>query len=238
VPRVLLIEDDPDVRETVTAALRRDAFDVTSMERGKPALKSLDSGSYDVIVTDLVLPDMYGLDIVRHVRERFPCGIVVISGKGETIDRIVGIEAGADDYLGKPFSMHELCARVRSVVRRSRCAPHPVKEVVSTPSAFLFRGFRYEPDRMSLTHREQGAVRLTTGEAQLLALMLERAGRVISRESIMEHTHGDHPAAYDRAVDIAVSRLRRKLRAADPEGEFIRAVRGIGYSFVETPRRT
>ena len=220
---LLLVEDDPAIAHTVVYALRREGFQVDHVLLLRDALQRLTAPSapYAALILDLGLPDGNGLDLCRELRRTSQLPIVVLSARGEEMDRVIGLELGADDYLTKPFSPRELCARVRALLRRSALA-----SAAAPPTAALF-----EHDAAGARLRLAGQwLRLTRREYGLLAALLRRPGKVWSREQLLNEVWGDDADSTDRTVDTHVKTLRAKLREVRPELELIVTHRGFGYS--------
>lgn len=223
-PSILIVEDDRSVREAASEFLGRHGFDVTPARDAPEADRLLASRAYDLILLDVMLPGEDGLSVCRRLSGS-GCPIIIVSALGSTVDRIVGLELGAADYLPKPFEPRELLARIKAVLRNLERSRGSMQTSVG------FAGLRYDPEAAMLTDAEGALVGLTAGEIRLLAAFLARAGRLLSRDTLMDLTHADDDAGpYDRAVDLAVSRLRRKLIAAGAANP-IETVRGAGYRF-------
>ncbi len=217
---VLVVDDEPAVRDLLAYNLKKAGYEVRTAADGREALDAARESCPDLILLDLMLPGIEGLDVCRELRKSSTVPIMMVTALGEEIDRVVGLELGADDYIAKPFSVRELLARVKAVLRR---AVHP------EPNATLSRGrVRLEVESRNATAGET-PLQLTHLEFDLLRLLLENAGRVLTRERLLEQAWGYDFAGDTRAVDSAIKRLRAKLRLADPEADCIEAVRGIGY---------
>ncbi|HKX42160.1 MAG TPA: two-component system response regulator CreB [Burkholderiaceae bacterium] len=220
---LLLVEDDPAIAHTVVYALQREGFEVDHVLLLREALQRLrvPSPRYAALILDLGLPDGNGLDLCRELRRHGNLPIVILSARGEEMDRVLGLELGADDYLSKPFSPRELCARVRSLLRRSALAP-----VTQGQPAPLF-----EHDAAGSRLRLGGHwLKLTRREYGLLQALLRRPGKVWSRAQLLDEVWGDDAESTDRTVDTHVKTLRAKLRELRPELELIVTHRGLGYS--------
>lgn len=221
--RILVVEDDRSVREAVSDFLSRNGLSVCTAEDAVAADRALAGDQpFDLVVLDLMLPGEDGLSICRRLAASGP-PILMVSAIGDTTDRIVGLECGAADYLAKPFEPRELLARIRAILRRQP----PVASVATT---LRFAGLIYEVDGARLTDAAGRDVSLTAGEMRLLTAFLDRRGRLLSRAVILDLTHDATSEPFDRAVDLAVSRLRRKLSAASGE-DCIETIRGAGYRF-------
>ena len=234
-PHVLVVEDDPEIRVLVGKYLTDNDFRVTTAENASGMDRALADAKIDLIVLDLNLPSEDGLSICKRLRGAdSPIPIVMLTARSEEIDRIIGLEMGADDYLAKPFSPRELLARIRAVLRRTD--PERGDE---GPGA---RGFLFEGWKIDLSLREvfepQGAkVTLTTAEFELLRVFCERSGRVLSREQLLDLTQGRTGLSQGRSVDILVSRLRRKVEQDPNEPRIIKTIRLFGYFFAPPVER-
>ncbi len=223
-PRILVVEDDRSVGEAIHDFLERNGLDAEIASDGSAADAWLSGGAFDLVVLDLMLPGEDGLSICRRLAASGP-PVLMVSAVGETTDRIVGLECGAADYLAKPFEPRELLARIRAILRRPEVAPTTKSRVLA------FAGLRYDLEAATLTGVEGAVVTLTAGEMRLLEAFLERPGRLLTRATILDLTHDAAGEPFDRAVDLAVSRLRRKLVACSGQA-CIETVRGAGYRFV------
>jgi two-component system, OmpR family, response regulator len=222
--RALLVEDDGRLALLVAEYLQKHEIDVTHLPDGDRLLRTLKAEPFDVLLLDVMLPGKDGLELCRVVRADATCGktpILMLTAKGDDVDRIVGLELGADDYLGKPFNPRELLARIRAVLRRAQ------------PSACEAEQLRVGEIVLSLGAREArvGArpIALTQFEFELLAALARAAGRVLSREYLMETLRGIEFESFDRSIDVHVSRLRQKLGDDPKAPRFIKTVRGVGY---------
>jgi DNA-binding response OmpR family regulator len=221
--RVLIIDDDERLNALLTEYLARFGFSVRTVNHPDAGLRALKADPPDLLILDIMLPDTDGLAVCRKVRETSRIPIVMLTARGDVTDRIVGLELGADDYLPKPFEPRELVARMQAVLRRG--AKDAAGETVRVGAL--------EMDWTKRSAVLQGRdLALTTAEFELLALLVRNRGRVLSRERIMEGTHGIDWEAYDRSIDILISRLRQKMGDDPKRSAFIRTVRGIGYSFI------
>jgi len=218
--RLLLVEDDPAIARTVAYTLEREGLAVTHSLLLGDARAQLRSGApYDLLVLDVGLPDGNGLDLLRELRHaRHATPVLMLSAHGEEIDRVLGLELGADDYLPKPFSPRELAARVKALLRRAGVAPAPAP-------APLF----HDDETGQRIHLRGQPLALTRREYRLLACLLRGAGRIHSREALLAAAWGDDSESTDRTVDTHVKTLRAKLRDADPGREYISTHRGMGY---------
>ena len=203
-------------------------FRITSAADGNAMREAIAREPVDLVLLDLGLPGEDGLELTRYLRQHWRGPIIIVTGRGESVDRVVGLELGADDYVTKPFDLRELLARVRSVLRRtSERAPASAE----TGAAFAFAGFRLDPRSRELRDPCGATVDLTTGEYALLKLLVEHPNRVLSRDDLMSWMHGRDAGPYDRAIDVQIGRLRRKIEADPAEPALIKSVRGAGYLF-------
>lgn len=223
---ILIVEDDPDIRQLVAELMGREGFVVEQAEDG-PAMEAVLARTRpDLMILDLMLPGEDGLSICRRIRARDGLPILMLTAKSEEIDRVVGLEMGADDYLPKPFGPRELLARVRAVLRRG--AAHPVAQ---PRRRFGFEGFVIDLDARQLSDSGGAPLALTSAEFDLLACFVQRPRRVLTRDQLLDWTRGRNADPYDRTIDMLVSRLRRKLDVASPGTSLISTVRNGGYLF-------
>jgi two-component system phosphate regulon response regulator OmpR len=219
--RVLIIDDDERLNTLLTQYLTPFGFTVQAVTHPDVGLRALKADPPDLVVLDIMLPDTDGLTVCRRVRETSRIPIIMLTARGDVADRILGLELGADDYLPKPFEPRELVARMQAVLRRGT---QPDVEVVRVGALEM----NWATQSASLDGRALG---LTTTEFELLGLLVRNRGRVLTRDRIMEAVRGIEAEAYDRSVDVLVSRVRQKLGDDAKHSRFIRTVRGIGYSF-------
>lgn len=232
--RLLIVDDDPRIRQMVTRYFEDEGFVVHGAADGTGMRKALSDHSIDLILLDLVLPQSEdGLALAREVRATSDVPIVMLTGRDDVLDRIIGLEVGADDYIPKPFHLREVLARVRSILRRRK--PVEVSQV-DLGQILEFDGWRLEMNRRRLLNPDQQEVELTTGEFDMLAVMIRNAGRVLTREMLMDQTRGRQFDAYDRAIDAQIARLRKKIEPNPAHPIFIRSVRGVGYIFTGETR--
>jgi two-component system phosphate regulon response regulator OmpR len=234
--RILVVDDDPDVREMLRDFLELHHFEVAMASSADEARKLLAGSAPDLILLDIGLPGEDGLSLARYVREHHDVAIVIVSGAGDTLDRIIGLEVGADDYLTKPFDTRELLARVKSVLRRYRRETGTAGESeapATEPGQFIAVG-RYRLDCRAevLLDGAGEEVPLTRMEYELLHVLAERPNRPLSRDRILNLTQNRDWDPYDRSVDIRVARLRQKVEEDPSNPRLIRTVRGVGYKFV------
>ena len=227
--RIVVVDDDAGIRETVTEFLAQHGYQTQEAADGAGLARILAQGRPDLIVLDVMLPGEDGLAICRRVAALDPSpAVIMLSAMGEDIDRIVGLELGADDYLAKPCNPRELLARIRAVLRR-RGEPGPSAE---GPGARCeFAGWKLDLVRRELKSPAGVVVNLSGGEFSLLRVFVERPRRVLTRDQLLDLARGPDSDAYDRAIDVQISRLRRKLEDGGQGGELIRTVRNEGYMF-------
>lgn len=221
---ILIVEDDPEIRRLVGDILRRENFDVTAVENGSEMDAALLRIAVDLIVLDLMLPGEDGLSICKRLRATLGTPILMLTAKSDEIDRVLGLELGADDYLTKPFSPRELLARVRAVLRRTKSRPEPAAN-----RRLSFNKFIVDLDARTLDTADGETIALTSGEFDLLSCFVQRPRRVLTRDQILDWTHGRSSEPYDRTVDMLMSRLRKKLEAAGAGAGLITTVRNGGY---------
>jgi len=210
-------------------------FEVATAADGAAMRAVIESGSIDVILLDLGLPREDGLELTRYLRERWKGAIIIVTGRGESVDRVVGLELGADDYVTKPFDLRELLARVRSVLRRVQPA---TDASASAAGEIEFAGFRLASQARRLTGADGKDIPLTTGEFELLQVFLGAPGQVLTRDQLIGRMHGREAGPYDRAIDVQVGRLRRKIEQDPANPELIKSVRGAGYLFAARVNRS
>jgi two-component system OmpR family response regulator len=225
-PHILVVDDHREIRELVTRALVKEGFRVSGAADGRAMHKALADGRFDLILLDLMLPGEDGLSLCRSLRAKSDIPIIMLTAKGDEIDRVIGLEMGADDYLPKPFGSRELIARIRAVLRRRRPAePQP------KPAQYRFDRWRLDTAARELIGEDGMTVPLSTGEYDLLIAFVERPQRVLSREQLLDLARGRAAANFDRAIDTQVSRLRRKIERNPADPKIIKTVWGGGYTF-------
>jgi two-component system response regulator CpxR len=226
VDRILVIDDDVELCGLVAEYLQPEGFQVEPVHDGKQGLERALSGEYVLIVLDVMLPSMNGFEILRRMRHTTRVPVLLLTARGEDVDRIVGLEIGADDYLPKPFNPRELVARIRAILRRTRAN---VKG--ETPGNSLQVG-DIELDPATRTVLQRGKpVELTSVEFNLLQVLLQEAGQVVSRERLVDTVLGRKFSPFDRSIDMHVSKVRKKLGDSDGGSDYIKTVRSVGYIF-------
>lgn len=227
-PHILIIDDDRELQQLLTAFLTRHEFRVDAVADGRAMDKLLETARFDLIVLDLMLPGENGLGLCRRLRSTSSVPIIMLTALAEEIDRIIGLEMGADDYLVKPFNPRELLARIRAVLRRIGGASGVSR---SSGKTLVFDGWRIDLSKRELYSPEGVLMPLTGGEFDLLVAFAERPQRILNRDQLLDLTRGRAATAYDRSIDVQLSRLRRKIEADPNEPALIKTVRGGGYVF-------
>jgi len=222
-PTILLLDDDEKLTSLLTEYLSGYDFEVLAAAHPREGLRLLAQRTPDLLVLDVMLPEMDGFAVCRKVRETSRVPIIMLTARGDVTDRVVGLEIGADDYLPKPFEPRELVARIQAVLRRRSAAGQD--ERLTTGRLTIDWGRRE-------VELDGTALELTTAEFDLLGILVRSSGRVLSRDAIMSRTHGVDWEAFDRSVDVLISRLRQKLGDDPRSPQFIRTVRGAGYTFI------
>lgn len=225
--QIFVVEDDLAVSRLITTVLADYQFRCEAFRSGSSLLQRLRQQVPDLCIVDLGLPDMDGMDIVRQIRERYRCGVIILTGRGHVGDRIMGLETGADDYIMKPFEPRELVARVRSILRR--CETTGETPAQQSTRIAHFSGWRFDVARLSLYAPDGSEKPLSAGEGQMLQRFLERPNRVLPREQLLGQ---NDISPFDRSIDVRVSRLRRKLEDDSYNPRLIKTVYGAGYLFV------
>ena len=221
--KILVVEDEPSIAENITYALKTEGYDSIWVSNGKEALGALEKEEVSLVIVDIGLPDMNGFDLFRQIRRSSDIPVVFVTARSDEIDRVAGLEMGADDYVVKPFSPRELTARVRSVLRRTQ-APRGPGSAPAPDAKFQVDGTRY-------TIRYHGVdLTLTRYEYRLLRLLVDNPGRVFERDELMERIWEEPGMSTDRTVDTHIKTIRQKLHAVLPDTDTIVTHRGIGYS--------
>lgn len=226
-PKILLVEDDPDLSGTISDYLSDEGMDVERAADGASARRRLARGGFDLVIVDLGLPDESGLDLTRHVRSTTQAGIVILTGRGDPVDRVVGLEVGADDYLGKPVHLRELLARIRSVLRRTTASAGTPPATGDTILAFA--EWTLDCGRRKLMKATGLDITLSAAEFELLRVLALHAQRVLSRDQLLDMTRHRSAGPFDRSIDVMVGKLRRKIEDNPREPTLIKTVHGAGY---------
>ena len=224
--RVLIVDDDVQLCRLLSERLGTEGFTLESVHDGIHGLERALSMEHSLVVLDLMLPGMGGLDLLRRLRAKSPIPVLILTARGEDIDRILGLEIGADDYVPKPFNPRELIARIRAILRRTSNAAAPVGPLITGD-------IRLDPQSREASLKEI-PLNLTSVEFTLLELLLRQAGHVVTREQLTESVLGRKLGPFDRVIDVHISNIRKKLGPSD-HGQRIKAVRGSGYLFAARP---
>ena len=222
---ILLVDDDTELASLMSEFLGREGFAVASEHEGNAGLDRALKPGVDLVVLDVMLPGIDGFEILRRLRTESKVPVIMLTARGEDVDRIIGLELGADDYLPKPFNPKELVARIRSVLRRYEARPP------AAPGRVEIAGIVLDPAARTVNANGK-AVDLTTFEFDILELLMRSAGKVLSRDALMENFYNRKATPFDRSIDMHISHLRRKLETGHP---LIKTIRGVGYQFCRTP---
>ncbi len=228
-PHILVVEDDREISALVARYLRANDCRVSVAVDAREMDRHLADGHFDLVVLDLMLPGEDGLAICRRLRKSTRIPIVMLTAKADELDRIIGLEMGADDYISKPFNPRELLARIRAVLRRT--SSEPDQPAAETPRVRVFAGHRLDVLARRLENADGAEVSLTGAEFDLLQVLVERPGRVLSRDRLLDLTQGRAAGPYERSIDILISRIRRKVESDPHHPEIIKTVRSGGYMF-------
>jgi DNA-binding response OmpR family regulator len=225
--RILLVDDEQSIQTLLSYPLRKDGYHVTSAQDGREALQRFDEARFDLVILDLMLPKLDGVEVCRELRSRSQVPIIMLTAKGSETDKVAGLEVGADDYITKPFSMREFRSRVKAALRRSRMSGQPAEEGTIDLGDLVI-----DFERRMVTLREE-EVKVTYVEFEILGALARSPGRVLSRETLLEHVWGDSEYRDPRTVDVHIRHLREKLESDPKDPEFLFTVRGVGYRFRE-----
>jgi DNA-binding response OmpR family regulator len=232
-PSVLIVDDDPLIRELLESYLAQEGYQVRCASTAEQAEACLAESPVDLVMLDIRLPGKDGLTLTRELRVRSEVGIILITGRNDEVDRIVGLECGADDYVIKPLNPRELVSRAKNLVRRVRHAQQPAAAPASAQLK-RFAGWMLDSDRRRLIDQDGSETLLTHGEFQLLSVFLRNAGHTLSRDQLMDQIRNREWLPNDRSIDVLVGRLRRKLRDDPAEPQLIITIHGAGYLFTAT----
>jgi len=233
-PRILLVDDEHAIQTLLSYPLRKDGYEVVQATDGQAALARFDEGSYDLVVLDLMLPKLDGLEVCRRIRARSTVPIIMLTARAEVIDTVVGLELGADDYITKPFSMREFRSRVKAALRRADMRPELARgdgrDGVSDDGVLEIAGLRIDfAKRAVRVHGEE--VQTTYVEFEILGALARRPGRVYTREMLLTRIWGDAAYRDPRTIDVHIRHLREKLETDAKQPEYLFTVRGVGYRF-------
>ena len=225
--RILLVDDEQSIQTLLSYPLRKDGYHVTSAQDGREALQRFEEARFDLVILDLMLPKLDGVEVCRELRSRSQVPIIMLTAKGSETDKVAGLEVGADDYITKPFSMREFRSRVKAALRRSRMSGQPAEEGTIDHGDLVI-----DFERRMVTLRDE-EVKVTYVEFEILGALARSPGRVLSRETLLEHVWGDSEYRDPRTVDVHIRHLREKLESDPKDPEFLFTVRGVGYRFRE-----
>src|SRR5689334_7895488 len=228
-PHILVVEDDRETRTLIAKYLRNNACNVTTATDGREMTRIMGDHRIDLLILDVMLPGEDGLSLCRKLRTESQIPIIMLTARGEDVDRILGLEMGADDYLPKPFNPRELLARVNAVLHRQAVAR--TASVAEGATAVSFQGWRIDFRLRELRNPDGARVAMTSAEFDLLRAFCERPGRVLSRDSLLDLTQGRNAGSFERSIDVLVSRIRRKIEPDPEEATMIKTVRSGGYVF-------
>lgn len=235
---ILIVDDDEKIRLFLQKYLSAEGFHVDAVSNGAELRKRLPTNSFDLILLDVGLPGEDGFSLARRIRKESDVGIIMLTGRSDILDRVVGIELGADDYIAKPFHLREVLARIRAVLRRIKGESHNTFEhhSANNGATFEFGPWRLMIDQRRLEDERGHDVPLTSGEFDMLAALTRNAGRVLTRDQLIDMTKGPGWVALDRTIDAQIARLRKKIEPDTRHPVYIKSVRGVGYMFVARPR--
>lgn len=230
---IVIVDDEPDLRNMLARYLGRHGFDAVALDGGRALRKHLETRQPDLVVLDLNMPEEHGLSIARHLRETSTAAVLMLTANSDPVDRIVGLEIGADDYVAKPADPRELLARVRAILRRSSPA-QPVPAAPASPAGRTVRMGRclLHIEAFRLLDEAGAELPLTSMEFDLLRTFAERPNRVLTRDQLLELAHNRDLEPFDRSIDVRIARLRKKIERDPAKPQVIRTVRGAGYMFV------
>ena len=230
---IAVVDDEVDITRLLAGYLKNHGYRITELHDGAALLSLMPADPPDLVLLDIGLPGEDGFAIARQLREHWRCGLLIVSGRGDSVDKVVGLEVGADDYVTKPFDLRELLARIKAVARRlapaaAALAPAPEPE----RTRWRFDSFELDTAARRLAREGGAEVAITSGEFDLLCVLVQHAGRVLSRDFLLEATRGREAGPFDRTVDVQVGRLRKKLEVDPEDPQIIKSVRGAGYILV------
>jgi two-component system response regulator CpxR len=231
--RILIVDDDVELCGLVKEYLTTEGFTLEAVHDGERGLQQALTNQYTLVVLDVMLPGINGFEVLRRVRSVSKIPVLLLTARGEDVDRIVGLEIGADDYLPKPFNPRELVARIRAILRRTK----PAKATDTAPEMLAVGDVELDPATRTVLRAGQ-PVELTSVEFNLLEVMLREAGRVVTRERLVNAVLGRKFMPFDRSIDMHVSKVRRKLGDTDEDGDHIKTIRGVGYLFARPAAKT
>jgi DNA-binding response OmpR family regulator len=225
--RILLVDDEQSIQTLLSYPLRKDGYQVTGAVNGREALQRFEEGRFDLVILDLMLPRLDGVEVCRQMRSRSQVPIIMLTAKGSEMDKVAGLEVGADDYITKPFSLREFRSRVKAALRRSRMVAEPLSE-----ETIEVDGLTIDFERRMVT-LDGEEVKATYVEFEILGALARMPGRVLARETLLEHVWGDSEYRDPRTVDVHIRHLREKLERDPKQPDYLFTVRGVGYRFKE-----
>jgi two-component system, OmpR family, response regulator len=235
---ILSVDDDESLQIVVRQHLEDDGYNVIDAMTGAEVMQKIGAQPVDVILLDLMLPDAQGFGLLARIKAQVKTPIIIVSGKSDTTEKIVGLEMGADDYITKPFELRELSARIRAVMRRNENSGVPAQQQQAAPAnadkpkdKIVFSGWTLDRLQYQMFDAKGNSAELTAGEFKLLEALVLSPGRVLTRDYLFELTRESEFEAFDRAIDIQIGRLRKKLNDDPKESQYIKTVRGVGYLF-------
>jgi two-component system OmpR family response regulator len=229
---IAVVDDEVDICRLLANYLTGQGYRVTSLATGRALLDLMPVDPPALVLLDLGLPGEDGFSIARQLREHWNCGLVIVTGRGDAVDKVVGLEVGADDYVTKPFDLRELLARMRAVLRRLVPPERSAAAEGGTPGRLRFAGWELDLAARRLGSVEGRDVPLTAGEFDLLSTLAQHPGRVLSRDFLLERTRGREAGPFDRTIDVQIGRLRKKIETNPEDPQIIKSVRGAGYILV------
>lgn len=235
-----VVDDELDITNLLAGYLQAQGYRVTALHQGRALMELMRTDPPALVLLDVGLPGEDGFSIARQLREHWRCGLVIVTGRGDAVDKVVGLEVGADDYVTKPFDLRELLARIKAVLRRTvvealppaGAPPSAAPPPAPARSGLCFAGWQLDTAAHRLTSPGGADMPLTSGEFALLCTFARHPGRVLSRDFLLEHTRGRDAAPFDRTIDVQVGRLRKKIEADAENPQIIKSVRGAGYILV------
>ncbi|MGC7560961.1 envelope stress response regulator transcription factor CpxR [Pasteurella sp. PK-2025] len=229
-PKILLVDDDVELIELLAELLTLEGFDIDMANNGQQALQKLDL-SYDLVLLDIMMPVLNGVETLKKIRQQFSVPVIMLTARGDDIDRILGLELGADDYIPKPFNDRELVARIKAILRRVQLQQPSVVDTKDNKNAFEFCGITLYPGRQQAFYEDQD-LELTGTEFALLQKLILNPGQILSRESLSVEILGKQLTPFDRAIDMHMSNLRKKLPPRSDDSPWFKTLRGRGYLLV------
>lgn len=227
-----VLDDEADITQLLATYLAGHGFRVTQVHSGVALMELMSRDAPTLVLLDLGLPGEDGFAIARQLREHWRCGLVIVTGRGDAVDKVVGLEVGADDYVTKPFDLRELVARIKAVLRRLAPSEFAPTRVTAEPTLLRFAEWKLDTAARRLLNPHGQEVALTTGEFDLLNTLVTHPGRVLSRDFLLEHTRGRDGGPFDRTIDVQIGRLRRKIEADPDNPQIVKSVRGAGYILI------